>query len=47
MLIQEIANLKNTGMRVKEIAELLGARYGCAKNAIYRLALQAKSPPTL
>jgi 16S rRNA (cytidine1402-2'-O)-methyltransferase len=36
----DIRRLKHEGMRVKEIAELLGERYGCSKREIYRLALE-------
>jgi 16S rRNA (cytidine1402-2'-O)-methyltransferase len=35
----DIRRLKREGMRVKEIAELLGERYGYSKREIYRLAL--------
>jgi 16S rRNA (cytidine1402-2'-O)-methyltransferase len=35
----EIRELKNGGMRVKEIAEVLGEKYGQSKKEIYRLAL--------
>jgi 16S rRNA (cytidine1402-2'-O)-methyltransferase len=35
----EIRELKNSGMRVKEIAEILGEKYGQPKKEIYRLAL--------
>jgi len=36
----DIRRLKQEGMRVKEIAELLGERYGFSKKEIYRLALE-------
>jgi 16S rRNA (cytidine1402-2'-O)-methyltransferase len=36
----EILRLKDEGMRVKEIAEILGERYGYSKKAIYRLTLE-------
>jgi len=36
----DIRRLKQEGMRVKEIAELLGERYGYSKKEIYRLALE-------
>jgi len=36
----DIRKLKQEGMRVKEIAELLGERYGYSKKEIYRLALE-------
>jgi 16S rRNA (cytidine1402-2'-O)-methyltransferase len=38
-IVEEINKLKSDGMRVKEIAELLGEKYGCPKKEIYRLAL--------
>jgi 16S rRNA (cytidine1402-2'-O)-methyltransferase len=40
LLRAEIRKLKGDGMRVKEIAELLGERYGYSKKEIYRLALE-------
>jgi len=36
----EIRKLKSEGMRVKEIAGLLGDKYAYSKNKIYRLALE-------
>lgn len=36
----DIRRLKEQGMRVKEIAELLSERYGYSKKEIYRLALE-------
>jgi 16S rRNA (cytidine1402-2'-O)-methyltransferase len=36
----EIRRLKDEGMRVKEIAEVLGEQFGYSKKAIYRLALE-------
>lgn len=39
----EIAKLKTAGVRVKEIAEILGEKYGLAKREVYRLALEAGS----
>lgn len=36
---KEIRKLKNDGLRVKEIAEILGEKYGYPKKEIYRLAL--------
>jgi 16S rRNA (cytidine1402-2'-O)-methyltransferase len=39
-LRREIRRLKQKGMRVKEIAELLGGRYSCPKREIYRLTLE-------
>jgi 16S rRNA (cytidine1402-2'-O)-methyltransferase len=41
ILKAEIRRLKNDGLRVKEIAELLGERYSYSKRDIYRLALQS------
>lgn len=35
----EIRKLKNEGLRVKEIAEVLGERYALAKRELYRMAL--------
>ena len=43
-LINEIRQLAENGMRVKEISELLGARHGIAKREVYRLALRVKNP---
>ena len=37
-----IRQLAGTGMGVKEIAELLGERYGLAKKEVYKLALDLK-----
>ena len=39
-----IRQLRGEGMGVKEIAELLGERYGLAKKHVYRLALEVKAP---
>jgi len=39
-----IRQLADDGMGVKEIAELLGERYGLAKKEVYRLALDLKGP---
>jgi 16S rRNA (cytidine1402-2'-O)-methyltransferase len=36
----EIARLKGEGMRVKEIAEVIGEKYGYSKREIYRLAME-------
>lgn len=36
----EIDKLKDDGIRVKEIAEILGEKYGYSKREIYRLALE-------
>jgi 16S rRNA (cytidine1402-2'-O)-methyltransferase len=39
-LREEIAKLQRDGMRIKEIAEVLGEKYDYAKKEIYRLALE-------
>ena len=39
-----IRQLAGNGMGVKEIAELLGERYGLAKKEVYKLALELKGP---
>ncbi len=39
-----IRQLAGNGMGVKEIAELLGERYGLAKKEVYKLALDLKGP---
>jgi 16S rRNA (cytidine1402-2'-O)-methyltransferase len=39
----EIGRLSRSGTGVKEIAELLGERYGLSKREVYRLALESKS----
>jgi 16S rRNA (cytidine1402-2'-O)-methyltransferase len=39
-----IRQLLGDGMGVKEIAELLGERYGLAKKYVYKLALEVKTP---
>ena len=36
----EIKKLRKEGMRVKEIAELLGERFSLSKREVYRLALE-------
>jgi len=36
---EEIRKLKDDGLRVKEIAEILGEKYGYSKKEVYRLAL--------
>jgi 16S rRNA (cytidine1402-2'-O)-methyltransferase len=41
-LREEIDKLKGEGMRVKEIAEIVGEKYGYSKKEIYRLALGKK-----
>jgi len=38
----EIERLRKKGLRVKEIAELLGEKFSCPKREIYRLALEKK-----
>jgi 16S rRNA (cytidine1402-2'-O)-methyltransferase len=39
-LREEIDKLKGEGMRVKEIAEIVGEKYGYSKREIYRLAIE-------
>jgi 16S rRNA (cytidine1402-2'-O)-methyltransferase len=39
-LREEIRELQAAGVRVKEIAQLLGARHGYSKKAIYRMAMR-------
>ena len=39
LLEADIEKLKKKGLRVKEIAEVLGEKYGSPKKEIYRLAL--------
>jgi len=39
----EIGQLKAQGLRVKEIAEMLGEKYAVAKRDVYRLAIEAGS----
>jgi 16S rRNA (cytidine1402-2'-O)-methyltransferase len=41
ILTAEIRRLKNDGLRIKEIADLLGKKYAYSKREIYRLALQS------
>lgn len=41
-----IRRLAGDGMGVKEIAELLGERYGLSKKEVYKLALELKSAQT-
>jgi len=41
-LASEIRRLKRKGLRVKEIAELLGERFSYSKKEIYRMALQSR-----
>ena len=38
----EIRKLRGRGMRVKEIAEIMGERYAMAKRELYRLALEVE-----
>lgn len=40
LLRAEIQRLRRRGMRVKEIAELLGEKFSCSKREIYRLVLE-------
>ena len=40
LLRSEIRRLKRQGMRVKEIADILGGKYSCPKREVYRLALE-------
>ena len=42
ILRAEIRGLKRKGMRVKEIAELLGEKFSCSKREVYRLVLEMK-----
>ncbi len=42
LLKAEIRELKGKGLRLKEIAEVLGEKFGYAKKEIYRLALQGE-----
>jgi 16S rRNA (cytidine1402-2'-O)-methyltransferase len=41
-LLDAIDKLKGEGMRIKEIAEIIGEKYGYSKREIYRLALGKK-----
>ncbi len=43
LLRAEIRKLRNDGLRVKEIADVLGKKFSCSKREIYRLALEEKS----
>ena len=40
LLREEISRLQGDGMRVKEIAEVLGEKYDYPKREIYRIALE-------
>jgi len=42
LLKAEIRELKGQGLRVKEIAEVLGEKFGYSKKDIYRLALHGE-----
>ena len=42
VLISEIRRLQKEGMRVKEIAEVLGEKFSFPKREVYRLALKSK-----
>ena len=44
---KEIRKLKDDGLRVKEIAEILGEKYGYSKKEIYRLALAQSGRTTI
>ena len=44
---EEIRKLKDDGLRVKEIAEILGEKYGYSKKEIYRLALAQSGRTTI
>jgi 16S rRNA (cytidine1402-2'-O)-methyltransferase len=46
ILRAEVERLKNNGLRVKEIAEVLGEKYGYSKKEIYRLALGGSDKTT-
>jgi len=43
----EIRRLKNDGMRVKDIADVLGQSFGYAKKEIYRMTLELDKPAKL
>jgi len=45
-IAEEIRQLKGDGMRVKEIAEILGEKYGWSKKEIYRLAVAQSGSST-
>jgi 16S rRNA (cytidine1402-2'-O)-methyltransferase len=45
LLKDEVQRLKGSGLRVKEIAEVLGEKYGYSKKEIYRLALAGSGKP--
>ena len=45
-LKDEIDRLRQEGMRVKEIAQILGERYAYSKKEIYRMALAQRRSPT-
>ncbi len=38
----EIKRLRKEGMRVKEIAELLGERFSLSKREVYRMVLEGE-----
>ena len=44
LITAEIEQLRKKGLRVKEIAELLGEKFSRPKREIYRLALEKKEP---
>ncbi len=43
LLLSEIRKLRNDGLRIKEIAEVLGKKFSYSKRDIYRLALEEKT----
>ena len=45
-LAKEILQLQGNGMRVKEIADVLGEKYALPKKRIYRLALEVRKAST-
>ncbi len=42
LITAEIEQLRKKGLRVKEIADLLGEKFSCSKREIYRLVLEKK-----
>jgi 16S rRNA (cytidine1402-2'-O)-methyltransferase len=44
LLGAEIDKLKAGGMRIKEIAEVLGEKFAVSKRVVYQMALQTKEP---
>ena len=43
LVLAEIRKLKSDGMRVKDIAALLGEKYSLAKREVYRMILQLEN----